>query len=366
MLADDIPIIPEPSEAYLNTRQRVDYSGHRENFLEWLTVFGKEPERAEGYSKAVVKNTAYRTDKFYRWQWEREGYTTNITRKHASAYLRHLAGEDSSDSHKSKCVKAIKRLFKWKHHEKGTGLWEPEIAFRSTNRTTQPRDFLSQDERKAIWEAALEYGSIPAYNTVTPKERSRWKAYLAQRFSKPKNEVAVDDWERANGWKIPSLVWTSLDAGLRPVEVKRATTQWVDLENGVLRISREDSAKSKDNWIVGLREQTVTALDRWLTQRESYSMYNNDTTLWLTREENPYGSHSLNYLLSNLCDIAGIDTENRRMSWYSIRHSVGTYMTREEDLAAAAAQLRHKSTQTTMKYDNTPVEDRKDALERMG
>jgi hypothetical protein len=41
-------------------------------------------------------------------------------------------------------------------------------------------------------------------------------------------------------------------------------------------------------------------------------------------------------------------------------------MTREEDLAAAQAQLRHKSEETTMKYDQTPVEDRKNALERMG
>ena len=53
------------------------------------------------------------------------------------------------------------------------------------------------------------------------------------------------------------------------------------------------------------------------------------------------------------------------MSWYAIRHSVGTYMTREEDLAAAKAQLRHKSVQTTMKYDAAPVEDRQDALKRM-
>jgi integrase len=40
-------------------------------------------------------------------------------------------------------------------------------------------------------------------------------------------------------------------------------------------------------------------------------------------------------------------------------------MTREEDLAAAQAQLRHKSVQTTMKYDQTPVEDRRAALNRM-
>lgn len=54
------------------------------------------------------------------------------------------------------------------------------------------------------------------------------------------------------------------------------------------------------------------------------------------------------------------------MSWYAIRHSVGTYMTREEDLAAAQAQLRHKSPETTMRYDQTPVEDRRDALDKMG
>jgi integrase len=41
-------------------------------------------------------------------------------------------------------------------------------------------------------------------------------------------------------------------------------------------------------------------------------------------------------------------------------------MAREEGLAAAQAQLRHKSEQTTMKYDQAPIEDRKEALERMG
>lgn len=64
--------------------------------------------------------------------------------------------------------------------------------------------------------------------------------------------------------------------------------------------------------------------------------------------------------------IAGISVENRRMSWYTVRHSAGTYMAREEDLAAAASQLRHKNPQTTMKYDQAPVEDRRAALDRMG
>jgi integrase len=85
----------------------------------------------------------------------------------------------------------------------------------------------------------------------------------------------------------------------------------------------------------------------------------------LTREANPYGSSALRQVLRRLCDTAGIDYEHRQMSFYALRHSTGTYMTREEGLAAAQTQLRHTSEQTTMKYDQVPVEDRQNALDRM-
>jgi len=364
-LPEDIPVVPEPSESRLNPRQLQDYTEYRETFLEWLFVFGKAPDKAEGYSKAVVKNTAYRTDQFTRWVWQEENYTTNLTHSHADSYVRFLAGEDSSNGHKSKCVKAIKRLFKWKAYQKGGDEWESEISF-SEDTENQPKDYLTKEERTKIREASLEYGSIPAYNTVTPKERSQWKIYLAQRFGKSKSEIEVEDWKRANGWKIPSLVWVSLDCGLRPIEVERATVNWVDLDNGVLRIPKDESSKNRDNWIVGLREQTTKALARWLEQRENYPHYEDSGNIWLTREGNPYGTHSLSYLMGKLCEIAEIDDSNRSMSWYSIRHSVGTYMTREDGLAATRDQLRHKSKKTTMRYDQTPVEDRQKALERMG
>lgn len=365
MLPDDVPVVTRPAEKYLNPRQLHDYREHREAFLEWLFLSGKEPDRQEGYSHAVVRNTAYRVDKFYRWYWNQDGYTTDLGHDEADRYIRKLVGEDVSDSHRAKCLKALKRLFKWKAHERGGRLWEPKLSFTDSS-SNQPRDYFTQTERKAVREAALEYGSIPAHNTVSPEERSRWKGYLAQRFGKATDEIGLDDWNRANGWKIPSLVWTSLDAGLRPIEVKRAKVSWVDVQNGALRIPREESSKSSDNWIVGVREQTASALDRWLTERENYPMYDDESTLWMTREGNAYQSHSLNHVLNRLCEIAGISTETRNVSWYSIRHSTGTYMTREEDLAAAQAQLRHKSEQTTMQYDQTPVEDRKDALNRMG
>jgi hypothetical protein len=41
-------------------------------------------------------------------------------------------------------------------------------------------------------------------------------------------------------------------------------------------------------------------------------------------------------------------------------------MTKERDLAATKSQLRHKAPKTTMKYDQVPVEDRRDALDKMG
>lgn len=158
----------------------------------------------------------------------------------------------------------------------------------------------------------------------------------------------------------------SLDAGLRPIEVERAVTSWVDTENAVLRIPKEDSSKNYNNWTVSLRDQTARILSRWLDQRETYTRYEDTDRVWLTSHGNPYQSQALRYVLSRLCEIVEIDTEDRSLSWYALRHSTGTYLTREEDLAAAQAQLRHKSPETTMKYDQVPPEDRQDALDRIG
>lgn len=75
----------------------------------------------------------------------------------------------------------------------------------------QPEEFLTIEERKKIREAALEYGSVPAYNGLTPEGRDKWKAHLAQRFDKLKSDISKSDWNRANGWKLHhwyGRVWT--------------------------------------------------------------------------------------------------------------------------------------------------------------
>ncbi|EMA43108.1 XerC/D-like integrase [Halococcus saccharolyticus DSM 5350] len=335
--------------------------------MRWILNLGKNPQKGEGYAYQTAKIRCARIDQFYRFVWNTEDrYTTTVTHDHADAYMKQLAYGDTSQENKASHQKTTKMLFRWRAWEFSDEEWEPEITFSGDNSTTNPRDYLTIEERQMVREAALEYGSIPSYRGLSPQERDQWKAHLAQRFGKPKNEITRDDFNRANSWKIPSLVWVCLDTGLRPIEVERATIHWVDLDNRVLRIPKEESSKNSDNWIVSLTDRTVSALSRWVAERDQYEKYDSEDALWLTREATTYQSYSLNHILDRLCDIAGISTNGRKVTWYSIRHSVGTYMSREEGLAAAQAQLRHKSEQTTMRYDQTPVEDRRDALNKMG
>jgi site-specific recombinase XerD len=70
--------------------------------------------------------------------------------------------------------------------------------------------------------------------------------------------------------------------------------------------------------------------------------------------------------MDRLCEEAGIDTENRDVAWYSIRRGLATALIDEADLSTAREQLRHNNLATTARYDQTPPERRRDALDRLG
>ena len=362
-----LPVVPTPSHERLNHRQLDNYRQHRERLITWMLSIGKDPDHGEAYAPETVRRRCYNTDAFYRWVWEQDGYTTAVTTDHADEYIRNLAYEEMTNTAKSNTTKSLKMLFRWRAFTfDDTEPWDPPDTFSQRHNPTSPRDYLTKEERRLISEAALEYGTVPHYNALDPDQREQWKMHLAHRFGKPLRKIGADDFQQANSFKMPSLIWASLDAGLRPIEVARATTSWVDIENSLLRIPAEESSKNKDHWHVSLRDQTAEFLDHWLLERDLYEKYDGSEKVWLTRHANPYRSTALKYVLGKLCEIADIDTEDRQMTWYTIRHSVGTYMTREEGLAAAQAQLRHRNIGTTSKYDAAPVEDRRDALDRMG
>lgn len=358
---EGIVLISSESKKYLNERHIVAYESARKQFIKWLIRMGKDEEKLEGYAQHTAKIYAAIHDKFLRQIWEQQdGYTLNVSHDQAERYLRELvlSDEEYSRSHLDNTKLALQAFFRYQDND-----WDPDITISSRSGASQPKDFVSEDERRALREAVLEYDSVPAYAGLSPEQRTKWKRHLARRYGKPMNEVGKEDWDRANGFKYVSIVNSSLDAGLRPVEVGRARTYWVDVENEVLRIPEDESSKNNDNWTVSLREETTRYLGMWLKEREIYEKYHDTDALWLTRHGNPYNPSSLKVLLDNLCEIAEI---GRDISWYTIRHSTGTYMAREEGLAAAQSQLRHKSVETTMKYDQAPPEDRRDALDRMG
>lgn len=372
--SEDLEHVPEKTRSLLNPRQALDYDDHRERLIEWLHSEGKDPDQSEGLAEGTARNYASRLDKFYRWVWEEfDGYTTRITPAHADEYVDRLANDELrkgdgtpySPAHKRKETDALEKLFEWRARKLDGECWEPPVTFSETS--SNPPDVFSKAEREKLREAALEIDSIPAYNGLSPEERDRWKAHLAQKLGKPKSEVTPDDWERVNtSWKIPSLVWVALDAGLRPVEIERSRVGWLRLEKGVIHVPKREASKNRDHWEVALSERTVKALERWLDERENYTKYDGRDDIWLNRQGNPYQSRTLNYLLGKLCDAAGIGQENRDLTWYSIRHSTGTYLATEGDLSQAKAQLRHKSVDSTMQYAHPPVEERRNTLDELG
>jgi site-specific recombinase XerD len=362
-----IPTATQPSKVALTEKQITDYQHHRKRMLKWCLNLGKNPTEVVGYSEDTVRVRAGHIDRFYRWVWNNasDGYTTQVTEGQADEFLKELAyRDDMSRSTANKYKKALQMLFKWRSHDLGEDHdWDPALSFSTNDTSSQPRDYLSRDERQQLREGVLELGDeIPSYKSVSPEKRQRVKKLLAVRLSKPLNEIGKDDWEEERSWKYPSMIYSAVDAGLRPVEVGRATTEWVDVSNEVLRIPKDESSKNRENWTVALSERTTDYLDRWLTERSSYPKYDDTDALWLTRRGNPYSSSSCNGLLRRVLEHTDID---RDVTWYAIRHSVGTYMSAEAGLGATQQQLRHKSAQTSLKYDHAPPEERRDALDRM-
>lgn len=371
---NDFENLSESAYNQLNSRQALDYDDYLGDLKTWLQDEGKNPERYEGYSDDTVDNYLRRLDQFHRWIWATyNGYTTQITHDQADDYIDALAanevtkqnGDPYSESSKRKMKNAIEVLFKWRSYQRDGEEWDSPIEFREE--THQHPDEFTREERKRLREEVLEYDTIPAYGDLSPEERDRWKAYLAQKLEKPKEEVVPDDWKRVNqSWKIPSLIYVTLDAGLRPCEVEEASTSWVRLDKEELHIPKDDSAKNRGNWKVTLLPKTTKMLERWLEQRENHTKYDGRDELWLNRQGNPYRSGSLNTLLDNLCEEANIDQTNRDIVWYSFRHSLGTHMTDEGNVAQTKEQMRHKRLETTLKYKRPTHEPRRDTLNQIG
>lgn len=173
--------------------------------------------------------------------------------EHATEYIENtVAYRDVSTATKRKIEEALARYHEWAHQEHNVDERTHEQIFDSSG-ADSPRDFLTREERRKLREAAL----------------------------------ATGDWREA------SIILTCLDAALRPVEVRRARVQWVDVENQLLRIPREDSSKNEEDWRTALSQRSAHALSKWLNIRGEKDNYDDTDALWPTRISTRYSSRSL-------------------------------------------------------------------------
>lgn len=169
-----ISVVPKSHDGVLTEKQLVDYRDHRERFLSWLLNEGKEPKMGEGYAPYTVYSDAYRTARFDLWVWEQNGgYTYPPGEAAAHDYMEYLVYSDIGRVTKGKIQEAISHLSKWLHHTQGKDLWEFDYHFSSSGGNLEPRDYLSQEERRLIRESALNEGPIGSWWRAANRVPSR-------------------------------------------------------------------------------------------------------------------------------------------------------------------------------------------------
>jgi len=354
-----VPIVSEPNYDALEQfapLKTEDYESFKEDFLVWLATKGKRPFRGDGYADTTVHTTHYKVEMAYRWLWEQEGeYTTSFDGEKGEAFIDTLVTKSPKTDNEIKIfIKCLKRLFKWFDNTTGKNYdwsYSKSDQLRSED-NSKSIHYFRQWELGELYDAALDFGSFKSYRNkgMSDEERKRLTIYLAQRFEKPKEEIGAADFEKANSWKFPSLASMSIDLGLRPIEVGRASVNWLNLSENEVVIPHDESTKNTEPWECALSNRSVNALERWLEERRQYDLYDETDALWVTKYGNPYDSSSLNRLLDNLLERTDVTPGNRDLTWYAIRRGCATMWANNAGLDAAREQLRHKRLKTTMRY----------------
>ena len=358
---EDIVVVPKKSELMLNQRQLEDYRQFRKQMIKWIVNLGKNPKRAEGYAYDTARQRCYKIDQFYRWIWQQQdGYTLNATTELADQYSKELAYRETSQSDKAAVQKAMTTLFKYLRVEKNRDLdWDPDIQFTNGGSNThQIRDFLTDAERRKIKQAVLEYGSIPHYNSVSPEERDRWKSYLAQRFEKRKSEVYKSDWQKANGWKFPSITYVLYESAARPGELLSASLGdfTANGKGDFIFLEGAKDTPDRTNQLV----RSGRTLREWIAQHpfggETGDIQDSSVPLWVKTQQHAcqncgkipqFHNDNCNYepdpadplkdaayrrRFKNACEKADIPENKRRP--YNLRHTrlteVATFMSYEQ------------------------------------
>lgn len=160
-----------------------------------------------------------------------------------------------------------------------------------------------------------------------------------------------------------ALVTLLLTTGIRTIEAARANLDDIRIQNGLYTLQIQGKGRESKDEYVKLPEEAKNALTAYLRTREPYqkndplfvSLSNRGATRLTTR--------SLSRIVKNRLKAAGLD--DSLLSAHSLRHTAATInLLNGGTLEETQQLLRHKSINTTMRYnhalerDNNPSENR--------
>lgn len=347
----NLPSIKEETKDVLAPLELDMYEDWRLKLARWSFHKGKKPSRDEGYPPSSMRQHFYRIERFVTWAWSEYGFTTSYTSEMADRYWDEVLYPNSNTtSTNRKVADSISIILR--RDGISWSIPDSEDVYDEINddEADSFTDWFDPNELERIKHASLRAYAVPRREDMGSGEQDEWAAHLSQRLKKPKHELNDEDWEAANSYKIPSLVYTSCDVGFRPCEIERSRWGWFNLDQGKMTIPKEEDSKSgKDNRHCYISDETVRLLKSWKRESENTDPYD---PVWLTREGNPYSAESLRRpIMHTLMDEAGIDRTNRESGWYMIRRGVGTSIANDSGLRAVMAQLRINRVETAKRYD---------------
>ncbi len=341
----------------------------------WMTTRGKNHAKYVGLSESHADNLLSRLDQIHRFviDYLNPDDTVVITPDEADEVLLLLArdeitqenGETYAEGAKRKFSNALSKYLEWRYREGPVPFqWQPRIKFSDNKHEQTKAATFSVEELGQLFDAAEEYKSLPSYYDASEEQQDQIDALVAQRLSIPKDQVATEDRLKADfSTKLYSLISVAYDAGMLPKEIGNAVVDWYKPHEQVLVIPHAAAAKERDEEVVVLSDEAAEALSKWIRERRHLEKYDGRDELWLNREGNPYSSGSLNHMLRQLCDEAGIVKESAPIRWYSLRRSMIRDMKTDGSLEEAGDQARHANLSTTQnEYPNTRREMRRNTL----
>jgi len=351
-----VPDIQDEIKNRLSPIELEMYAEWRNGFIEWMATEAKSELFSEGYANKEIRTRTYRIDDFAAWVFSEYGFTTKFEPQMADAYWSKVLHPDPNTSIETNVKEshAVKSALRYCGTDEDWKMPRHDEIYERVNKrkSTGFTDWLSVSELQAIKHAALRVYAVPDQESMTADEYDEWASHLAQRLRKPKHELDESDWETANSYKIPSLVWVSCDVGFRPDEIENAPVSWFStLDDGFMSVPKEESSKNSDNWRCYLSPESQNLMQKWLNERAENPMYEDRDAVWLTREGNPYSAESLRRpIMHNLMDEAGISRSDRESGWYMVRRGVGTDIGTTEGINKVMQQLRIKRYETAARY----------------